>query len=108
MLRIPAKHIIYIQSDGNYSNILLEGGTIRMVTLQLGQIENLISKMLPDIRKYFIRVGRSLIINVNNVYSINIPQQQLTLIDNRNAPYTLSPSKEALKALKDYIEKEDI
>lgn len=108
LLRVAAKHIIYISSDGNYSNLLLQGGEMRMVTFQLGQIERMIADQLPDIGKTFIRIGKSLIINVNNVFSINVSRQQLILVDNAQGRYTLSASKEALKALKEYIEKEGI
>lgn len=104
LLRVAAMHIVYISSDGNYSNLLMSGGEIRMVTFQLGQIEEMINKQLPEMRSTFIRIGRSLIININQVYHINISRQQLVLHDRDNT-YTLSPSKEALKALKEHIEK---
>ena len=104
LLRVAASHIIYISSDGNYSNLLMSGGEIRMVTFQLGQIEEMIQQQLPEMRSNFIRIGRSLIININHVYHINISRQQLLLKDRDNT-YTLSASKEALKALKEFIEK---
>ena len=103
LLRVAAAHIIYISSDGNYSNLLMSGGDIRMVTFQLGQIEEIINRQLPDMRSMFIRIGRSLIINVNHIYHINISRQQLLLKDRDNT-YALSASKEALKALKEHIE----
>lgn len=104
LLRVAATHIIYISSDGNYSNLLMSGGEIRMVTFQLGQIEEMIQKQLPEMRSNFIRIGRSLIININHVFHINIARQQLLLKDRDNT-YTLSASKEALKALKEFIDK---
>jgi DNA-binding LytR/AlgR family response regulator len=103
LLRVAASHIIYISSDGNYSNLLMSGGEINMVTYQLGQIAEMIDKQLPEMQDTFIRIGRSLIINLNHVYQINISRQQLILQD-RDSSYTLSASKEALKALKEFIE----
>ena len=103
LLLVAAGQIIYISSDGNYSNLLLSGGEIRMVTFQLGQLEDMISKQLPDMRSTFVRIGRSLIINMNHIYPINISRQQLLLKDRDNT-YTLSASKEALKSLKEFIE----
>jgi DNA-binding LytR/AlgR family response regulator len=64
----------------------------------------MIQQQLPEMRSNFIRIGRSLIININHVYHINISRQQLLLKDRDNT-YTLSASKEALKALKEFIEK---
>lgn len=104
LLRVAASHIIYISSDGNYSNLLMSGGEIKMVTFQLGQIEEMIHKQLPEYKATFVRIGRSLIINLNHVYQINISRQCLVLQD-RDSTYTLSASKEALKALKEFIEK---
>jgi DNA-binding LytR/AlgR family response regulator len=104
LLRVAAAHIIYISSDGNYSNLLMSGGEIKMVTFQLGHIEEMIHKQLPEYKATFVRIGRSLIINLNHVYQINISRQCLVLQD-RDSTYTLSASKEALKALKEFIEK---
>ena len=53
----------------------------------------------------FMRIGKSLIINMNHVFYINIQKQQLLLTDNAGGRYTLSASKEALKSLKELIEK---
>ena len=55
-----------------------------------------------------MRIGKSLIINLNYVYYINVPKQQLILVDWQQNRYTLSASKEALKALKDLIEKSNV
>lgn len=104
LLRINVRQIIYISSDGNYSNILLSGGEVRMVTFQLGQLERMIADQLQEEGRNFVRIGKSLIINLNNVFYINMPKQQLILNDNMQGRYTLSASKEALKALKELIE----
>ncbi|NDV81269.1 hypothetical protein [Bacteroides sp. 51] len=49
----------------------------------------------------FIRLGKSLIINGRYIYYVNVSKQQIVLSDS-NFPnkFTLSASKEALKALK--------
>ena len=44
LLRLQYDNIVYITSDGNYSQFLLSGGDMRMVTVQLGQIERLIEQ----------------------------------------------------------------
>ena len=38
LLRLQYDNIVYITSDGNYSQFLLSGGDMRMVTVQLGQV----------------------------------------------------------------------
>lgn len=105
LLRVRAEHIFYIQSDGNYSNLFMVGGEIRLLTYQLGQVEKMIEEQLPELGHYFVRIGRNLIINLDYVYYINVSKQQLVLADNPQNRITLSASKEALKALKELIEK---
>lgn len=106
LLRVPASHILYIQSDGNYSTLFQIGGEMRLVTFQLGQLERMIAEQLADeLGRHFVRIGKSLIINLNYVYYINVAKQQLVLADNAANHYTLAASKEALKALKELFEK---
>lgn len=105
LLRVKTEQVLYIQSDGNYSTVFLIGGEMRMVTYQLGQVEKMIAEQLPEAGRVFVRIGKSLIINLSYVYFINIAKQQLLLADDAQGRYTLSASKEALKALKDLFEK---
>lgn len=108
LLRVAASHILYISSDGNYCNFFQTGGEMRLVTYQLGQVERMIAEQLPELSTQFVRIGKSLIINLNYVYYIHVPKQQLILVDGQQNRYTLSASKEALKALKELIEKSSL
>ena len=54
----------------------------------------------------FIRIGKSLIINRSYIYYINVPRQKLVLSDVSSFSHTMTASKEALKSLKELIEKE--
>lgn len=109
LLRVSANHIIYIKSDGNYSHIFQTGGEMRMVIEQLGDIERLIRQQLPAaIGNNLVRIGKSLIINIKYIYFIQVPKQKLILVDGQQNQHTLSASKEALKALKDLVEKNSL
>ena len=81
---------------------------MRLVTFQLGQIERMIAEQLPELSHNFVRIGKSLIVNLHYVYYIQVPKQQLILVDNQQNRYTLSASKEALKALKELIENNEL
>ncbi len=107
LLRLQYDNIVYITSDGNYSQFLLSGGDMRMVTVQLGQVERLIGSQLGIFGRLFIRIGKSLIINRDYIYYININQQRLELNDKVNQKYTVQASREALKQLKVVVEKEN-
>lgn len=106
LVRIAPEKIICITSDGNYSNLIQTDNQTRLITYQLGQIEKMISTQLGNEGKCFIRIGKSLIINRIYIYYINIPQQKLILSDSEAFIHTVSASKEALRQLKELIEKE--
>lgn len=106
LVRIAPDRIVYIASDGNYSTLVQTDGEMRMLLFQLGQIEKMISSQLGNAGNIFIRIGKSLIINRSYIYYINIPKQKLTLSDVKSFSHTVTASKEALKQLKELLEKE--
>lgn len=106
LVRIAPEKIVYISSDGNYSTLVQTDGEMRMLSYQLGQIERMIASQLGIEGSIFIRIGKSLIINRSYIYYINVPKQKLILSDVESFNHTVSASKEALKQLKELIEKE--
>lgn len=106
LVRIAPDKIVFISSDGNYCNLVRTDNETRLLTFQLGQIQDMIHDQLDRDGDSFIRIGRGLIINRNYVYYVNIQSQKLVLSDNSRFTHTVSASKEALKQLKDLIEKE--
>lgn len=106
LVRIAPDCIVYVASDGNYSTLVQADGEMRMLSYQLGQIERIIACQLGAEGSQFIRIGKGLIINRSYIYYINAVKQKLTLSDTRTFNYTVSASKEALKQLKDLLEKE--
>lgn len=108
LLRIAASHIMCIKADGNYCDIYQVGKIKKTVTLQLGQIQDKLIEQLPEYKNDFARVGKSLIVNINYVYNINLTSQSLVLIDDKSNRYEDTASKEALKGLKERIEKKEL
>lgn len=106
MVRIMPDKIVYISSDGNYCNLMQADNETRMITYQLGQVENMIRDQLGADGNLFIRIGRGLIVNRDYIYYINIQNQKLIMSDTKFFSHTVSASKDALKQLKDLIEKE--
>lgn len=106
LVRIAPERIVYISSDGNYSTLVQTDGEMRMLSYQLGQIEKMILSQLGNEGNNFIRIGKSLIINRSFIYYINITKQKLTLSDVASFSHTVTASKEALKQLKELLEKE--
>lgn len=106
LVRIAPDRIVYISSDGNYSTLVQADGEMRMLSFQLGQIEKMIASQLGSEGNIFIRIGKSLIINRSYIYYINVPKQKLVLSDVATFSHSVSASREALKQLKELLEKE--
>lgn len=106
LVRIAHEQIVYITSDGNYSTLVQADNEVRLLSYQLGQIEKMISSQLGAEGSRFIRIGKSLIINRSFIYYINVPKQKLILSDVASFSHTVTASKEALKQLKELLEKE--
>ena len=62
--------------------------------------------MLDSDDNRFIRIGKSLIVNREFIAFINPVRQKMILSDCRTFRHEVSASKEALKALKELLEKE--
>ena len=104
LLRVPSARLVYISADGNYSNLVTQDNRSKMVSYQLGQLEDIIGEQLGDSGNNFIRLGRGLIINSDFVYSIDIAKQQLVLSDCLDCYHELSASREVLIKLKAYLD----
>lgn len=106
LLRVPADAVVFVAADGNYSAINMADGSDYVLTLQLGQIEKRISELVDNGDLRFVRIGKSLIVNREFITLVNPSRQKLILSDGRNFRHEVSASREALKALKELIEKE--
>lgn len=104
LLRLPPERLVYISSEGNYSNIITIDNRKRLVAFQLGQLEDIIGDQLGDGGSNFLRLGRGLIINIEYVHFIDIAKQELILSDCTGCYHELSASREVLIKLKAYIE----
>lgn len=105
LIRVPADAVVYISADGNYSSIKMADGGEYVLTLQLGQMEKRISEMVEENDNRFVRIGKSLIVNHEFITFLNPARQKMVLSDCKTFRHELSASREALKALKEYIEK---
>lgn len=106
LVRIASDRIVCISSDGNYSTLMRTDGELRLLSFQLGQIEKMIAAQLGNEGTAFVRIGKSLIVNRSYIYYINVPKQKLVLSDIETFSHTVTASREALKQLKELLEKE--
>lgn len=107
MVRLPSDCVVYVSADGNYSAVTTADGESYVLTLQLGQVERRIAEMLDKDDRRFIRIGKSLIVNRDFIAFIHPGRQKMTLSDGRTFRHEVTASKEALKALKEFLEREE-
>lgn len=105
VVRVSPDRIVYILSDGNYSTMTLIDKEEHLFSFNLASFEKIIEQQLGTDAQTFIRLGKSLIINGKYIYYVNVSKQQIILSDSCFPDkFTLSASKEALKALKTVLE----
>lgn len=105
LFRVRPERIVYIESDGNYSTMVLHDKTEHVFTMNLAHFQQLIESQLGKSAEIFIRIGKQLIINREYIFKININKQTLIMSDMAlNQAFTLQASKEALKQLKSFME----
>lgn len=104
LLRLPTDNIVYVAGGGDYSDIMMTDGKKRTVTCQLGQVEDMLSAQLGQNGSHLVRIGKSLIINMNFLSYINPSKKQIILSDCKSIEFNLSASREALTDLKIYFD----
>lgn len=105
LVRVKPERVVYIESDGNYSTMVLHDKTEHVFSMNLAHCQQLIEKQLGKQAETFIRIGKQLIINREYICKVNVNKQILIMSDMvLNHAFTLSASKEALKQLKLYLE----
>ncbi|MCQ2608642.1 MAG: LytTR family transcriptional regulator, partial [Bacteroidales bacterium] len=100
LLRIPIDNLLFVKADGNYSTFVTKDKSEHVFCIQLGKVENEMNEQLGNQGGNLVRIGKSLIINLNYVYLIDIAKQKLVLSDCSKISYDLEASREALKSLK--------
>ena len=104
LVRVQTDDIVFVQADGNYSDLYLFNGKPHKMTFKLHFFDEVFQQLKDN---FFVRVGKSLIVNKNYIYDINLSAQELQLSGSRlRGEFKLKASKEALKDLKALMEQE--
>ena len=105
LVRVKPERVVYVESDGNYSTMVLHDGTEQVFTMNLAHCQQLIEQQLGREAERFIRIGKQLIVNRTYIFKVNVNRQTLIMSDMMlNKAFTLQASREALKQLKAYLE----
>lgn len=105
LVRVKPERVVYVESDGNYSTMVLHDQTKQVFTMNLAHCQQMIEDQLGKEAETFIRIGKQLIVNRAYIFKVN-PQKQQLIMSNMevNQAFELQASKEALKQLKAYLE----
>ena len=105
LVRVKPERVVYVESEGNYSTMVLHDKTEQVFTMNLAHCQQLIEEQLGKEAETFIRIGKQLIVNRAYIFKVN-PQKQQLIMSNMevNNAIELQASKEALKQLKAYLE----
>ena len=107
LVRVKPERVVYVESDGNYSTMVLHDKTEQVFTMNLAHCQQMMEEQLGKEAMTFIRLGKQLIVNRAYIFKINVNKQQLIMSNTDvNNAFTLQASKEALKQLKTLIESE--
>ena len=107
MLRVDLRKVLYFKADRNYTDVYFVNGV--HVTLPTGSMS--IEQMLENDKLRgrtmpFVRLGRSLIVNISYILHINVLKQELTLSDmSMPGCQRITVAKEALRKLKELYNK---
>lgn len=91
LLRIAVDEIVYVKADANYSDLVLINGVKYKIPTQLAYFE--INLRTMKHAHWFIRVGRSLIVNYQHIQIINLNNKTITFGGKHlvNKPRTTNP-----------------
>ena len=101
--RIEVSKIVYFESDGNYTDIVMVNKLRASILMNLGEMEKTLALQLGEGARTFMRIGRRFIINLQYVYSINVLKQQLILSDYDHFAFQITVPKEKLKNMKELM-----
>ena len=103
LVRVPVSKIVYFEADGNYTYIVTSYKQKACLCMNLAHTEQALAAQLGEQALGFMRIGKSVIVNMRYIYQIDVPKQQLILSDFEHFTYAVPVSKEALKSVKDLV-----
>ena len=95
--------VICVEADGNYCNLHLSNGNEYLLSFQLGQVESIIKEQLSYTNHSFVRVGKSLIVNMDELICVNITKLTLEMSQPSGDRMLFNASREALKKLMNFL-----
>ena len=111
VLYLCLDNILYIQADGNYSNIYFaDGSVLNTLTYQRAEIARMIVEQMPKEKQVqFVLLGKSYLVNTDYILRIQPSRQLLTFRVNRfgtTKKTCIKATTKALQRLVDFMEEQ--
>ncbi len=103
LIRLDCSKIVYMEGDGNYTNVVLVNKQKASVCMNISRMQQFVSESLRERASIFARIGKRFIVNLNFIYKVQPLRQNLIVTDGVNFTFQLGISKDALKQLKDIL-----
>lgn len=103
LIRVDLRKVGFFKADRNYTDVYFLNNHRVTLPTNLMSIEKMLDDDCMRGRTIpFVRIGRSVIVNLSHIIHINVPKQELVLSD-MTSPCILKVevNKEALRKLKD-------
>ncbi len=102
LYRFRPEDIVFVNADGNYSDLLLYDGRRYKFTMQLHVFIDIVASLQ---RNPFVRVGKSALLNVDYIQHISMPKKIIEL-NGRDFKdmVAVQASEKATKELKQLLE----
>lgn len=102
LVRVRTDEIVGVVADGNYSDMWLYDGRKHKLTFKLHFFDEAFERLKNN---PFVRIGRSLIINKQYVYIINLTEKKCIMAGQPlKGEFKFDAPRVALEALKKYLE----
>ena len=69
LLRLDCSKIVYMEGDGNYTNIVFVNKLKASVCMNLSEMQRFVSESLGERAAMFARVGKRFIVNLSCLYA---------------------------------------
>lgn len=103
LLRVDLRKVAYFKADRNYTDVYFLNGVHLTLPTSLMSIEKMLDgDQLKGRTLPFVRIGRSLIVNISQIIHINLLRSELVLNDMASPDVLrIEVPKEALKKVKE-------
>ncbi len=100
---INLEKVVYLKADGNYTDFHLVDGKVRTHLSTLSVFADAITSRYESIgeRAPFFRMGRSYVVNVTYITSVNLVNNMLVFDSDAVKPVAVTKSQ--LKSLRDFV-----